>query len=596
MGKRLSSGDARHVDSAFSELIGKYSPNMSTGLSDLISDLVFALSEQHSCIDLKTVDSSLVDELQALSSISNGAIVGDGQALTPLVIKGRKLYLHRYYQYEKQIADSLSSRNKMLVKEGEADAQLVRLLARYFQRSGENVDWQQLSALQALTRQLTIITGGPGTGKTSTVVKILAMLLEQAEPGKLNIKLAAPTGKAAMRLNESLAHFLPQLPQEIRVKIPSEVLTIHRLLGMRKDGRGFRHNRDDLIAADVLIVDEVSMIDLTLMYRLLDALPSSTRLILLGDPQQLPSVEAGNVLADLCRTEPGYSAEFAIAVKSLLGVDIPVRSQPHRLVDARCHFEKSYRFSDDSGIGQLANRIRTNDTRLTSSQDNEVKIFGLDALEENNLGDEISSYYFEYIMLLQDQNTDPLTLLTRFEQTRILCPVREGELGIESLNFAIENYLEAKDLKPADQKFYHGRPIIITRNDYNLGLFNGDVGICIVDDHQMKSAFRDASGDVKLYLASRLPPHETCFAMTVHKSQGCEFNHVTLILPVPTSDTTEQLFTRELIYTAVTRARESIAIYADPGNWSASLMRRVKRMSGISSFLEVTGVDDEQLQ
>lgn len=599
MRKRLIRGDIRPVDSDFCELMRKYSPEMSSEVSNLIADLSYALSQQHSCIDLKKGDSSLIDELRTL------AIVGDGETPTPLVMRGHKLYLHRYYQYEKLIAHSLRSRNKIIARNNIVSAnntldinpELTTQLIEYFGEPGRTVDWQQIAALQALTRQLTIITGGPGTGKTSTVVKILAILLGQENSDGFIIKLAAPTGKAAMRLAESIHQFLPQLPEEIRSKIPSEVLTIHRLLGMRGNGRSFRHNRDNPIVADLLIVDEISMVDLTLMYRLLDALPPQTRLLLLGDPEQLPSVEAGNVLADLCHGEPGYSAEFAIRVKEHLGVDIPVRSQPHPLVDAMCHFEKSYRFSHDRGIGQLANKIRSGETHLTSSEDDEVRTFDLDSLAGTHRRREITSYYFEYEMLIQDPEIDPLALLTSFEQTRILCPVRDGDLGIESLNGEIECYLEEKGLKSVGQQFYHGRPIIITRNDYNLGLFNGDIGICIFDasNDQIKTAFLDSTGGVKLYLASRLPPHETCFAMTVHKSQGSEFDHVTLILPRPVSDATEQLLTRELVYTAITRARHSIAIYADEETWSAALTRRVQRMSGISSFLEFVESNDEQL-
>jgi len=593
MRKRLVSGDIRPVDAGFSDLMRRYSPGLSTEAGDLIADLSYALSQQHSCINLDTGNSALIEELNALP------IVGNGEKPTPLVMAGNKLYLHRYFQYEKMIALSLISRNKKVPTSEslDVDSKLGLTLFEYFGSPGSTVDWQQIAALQALTRQLTIITGGPGTGKTSTVVKILAILLEQDNSDDFIIKLAAPTGKAAMRLNQSIQQFLPQLPEKIRAKIPTGVSTIHRLLGSRRNGRTFRHNRDNPIAADLLIVDEVSMVDLTLMYRLLDALLPRTRLILLGDPEQLPSVEAGNVLADLCRNTAGYSAEFAIQVKALLGVDIPVRHKPRQLVDAMCHFDKSYRFSRDRGIGHLARSIRAGESLLVSSEDDEVKIFSLDTLAGNNLGKEITSYYFEYEMLIQNPKIDALTLLANFEQTRILCAVRDGALGIESLNAEIERYLEARNLKKIGQDFYHGRPIIITRNDYSLGLFNGDIGICIIDpkDHEIKTAFLNSAGELQLYLTSRLPPHETCFAMTVHKSQGSEFDHVTLILPGPTSDATEQLLTKELIYTAITRARHSIAIYTDQQTWTAALARTVERMSGISSFLTFTDMNDEQL-
>ncbi len=340
------------------------------------------------------------------------------------------------------------------------------------------------------------------------------------------------------------------------------------------------------------------MIDLTLMDRLLTALAPETRLILLGDPEQLPSVETGNVLADICREKPGYSAEFAIAAKKTLNVDVQVRNKPHHLVDAICHLEKNYRFSQQQGIGLLANAIRSGDKDLNSSIDDEVQVFGLASLKTDRLRKEISSYFFEYEMLLADPQADVLTLIQCFDQTRILCPTREGTLGLLSLNIEIESHLESRGLKRAGQSFYHGRPILITRNDYQLGLFNGDVGICIRDEtsDQYQSVFLNSAGEPTYYHVSSLPPHETCFAMTVHKSQGSEFNHVTLIVPNPGSASVEQLITRELIYTAVTRARDSIAIYSDNETWAMALAQSIQRMSGLSSLLEVTPSDDEQLK
>ena len=580
-----NTGETRPIDAEFCELMRRYSPDMSIEIYNLIAELSHALSLQHSCLDLSGRNKSVTDEL------GNLVVVGDGQAPTPLVMRDNQLYLHRYYQYESSVARALTTRNNPLAWSDQIKDQLEK----YFGQSGGTINWQQIAALQSLTQQLTIITGGPGTGKTSTVAKILSMLRENDK--ELVIKLAAPTGKAAMRLAESILQFLPELPEETRETIPTRVQTLHRLLGMRSHGRSFRYNNENPILADFLIVDEVSMVDLTMMHRLLDALPAHTRLLLIGDPDQLPSVEAGNVLADLCRRNPGFSTRFSALAKKLLAVDLPATKKQHGLTDAMCHFDTSYRFARDRGIGQLADKIQSGELQLASSDDDEVSVFNLEPLSTDKLRAEITSYYYEYEMLLQDSRSDASALLSNFELTRILCPVREGDLGVEGLNNEIEKHLEARGLKPVDQRFYHGRPVIINRNDYNLGLFNGDVGICIDDpeDNQIKTAFIDATGDVKLYLASRLPPHETCFAMTVHKSQGSEFNHVTLILPDPTSASTEQLLTRELIYTAVTRARHSIAIYANEKTWSEALERSAKRMSGLSSMLEDSEPTDKQL-
>ena len=579
----IRQGETRPIDAAFSELMRRYSPDMSAAAQDLIVELSQALSLQHSCLDLSRRRKTLVKELSGLS------IVGDGQVPTPLVLRDDQLYLHRYFQYESSVARALIRRNRALPPQDHLGDQLEK----YFGSAGGTINWQQIAALQSQTQQLTIITGGPGTGKTSTVAKILSMLRENDTD--MDIKLAAPTGKAAMRLAESIVQFLPNLPEDSRETIPTRVQTLHRLLGMRSNGRSFRYNRDNLISADVLIVDEVSMIDLTMMHRLLEALPADTRLLLLGDPDQLPSVEAGNVLADLCRDRPGFSPAFADLCSKLLSVDVHTRKKQHALTDTICHFETNYRFSMDQGIGQLAVNIQAGELTLLSSSDDEVSVYSLESLAQDRMRSEIASYYFEYEMLLQDPLSDAASLLSNFESTRILCPTRDGDLGVETLNREMETHLEAQGLKASEQSFYHGRPIIITQNDYNLGLFNGDIGICVNDaqDNQIKAAFMGPLGEIKLYLASRLPPHETCFAMTVHKSQGSEFSHVTLILPNPTSTLSEQLLTRELIYTAVTRARHSMAIYANEITWSAALQRSVRRMSGLSSMLEVGEVTEE---
>jgi exodeoxyribonuclease V alpha subunit len=576
--------ETRPIDAAFSELMRSYSPNMSATVQNIVTELSQALSQQQSCLDLSGRGKALIKELGSLS------IIGDGKVPTPLVLRGNQLYLHRYYQYESSVAQALIACNRTLPLHDHLEDQLQK----YFGQASGTVNWQQIAALQSQAQQLTIITGGPGTGKTSTVAKIISMLREN--DAEMVIKLAAPTGKAARRLAESILQFLPQLPERTRDTIPTRVQTLHRLLGMRSDGRSFRYNRDNLITADVIVIDEVSMIDLTMMHRLLDALPADTRLLLLGDPDQLPSIEAGNVLADLCRDRPGFSQEFADLTNKMLAVDLPVTKNQHGLTNAICHFETNYRFSMDQGIGQLANNIQSGEPHLQSSGDDEVSVYNLESLAADRLRPEIASYYFEYEMLLQDPESDAASLLSNFESTRILCPVRDGDLGVETLNSEMESYLEEKGLKASDQSFYHGRPLIIMQNDYNLGLFNGDIGICVNDplDNQIKTAFMDPQGEIRLYLASRLPPHESCFAMTVHKSQGSEFNHVTLIMPRPTSAPSEQLLTRELIYTAVTRARHSMAIYADDITWSEALQRSVRRMSGLSSMLEFGEATDTQ--
>ncbi len=569
------SDEFRKVDLAFADLMKRYAPMMSDGCREMIALLCYAVSMQHSCIDLSHHSPAEVSELESLP------IVGDGSEPTPLVLSGERLYLHRYFQYELDIAAWVHLKNRPFASALEDDVRLTN----YFDLN-QQVNWQAVAALQALLRFLTIITGGPGTGKTSTVFKILALLLEQNS--NLVIKLAAPTGKAAMRLSEAITASIPELPEAVRDNIPSDVVTLHRLLGMRNDGRTFRHHHDNPIRADVLIIDESSMIDLVMMHRLISAISPETRVILLGDPNQLPSVEAGNVLQDLCLDAPAYSAGFRQIVHKHLGFDLVSHGRKTRpMTDCLCRFEQSYRFEHEQGIGQLANDVRRGQTVVTSSEDDQVQVFNLADFSDASLVQQLCSYYFEYELLLAEPGIDALTMLYNFEQTRILSPMRDGRWGTEALNHAIESYLEHKGHKPRNKEFYHGRPIIIMRNDYQLGLFNGDVGICLGDssEGEMEVAFLSPSGDVNRFLATRLPPHETCFVMTVHKSQGSEFDHVTLVLPSPGTQRQEKLISRELIYTAITRPRHSIAIFTNPQTWSDGVSTPAARMSGLADLL-----------
>ncbi|MBY0340772.1 MAG: AAA family ATPase, partial [Rhodocyclaceae bacterium] len=428
------------------------------------------------------------------------------------------------------------------------------------------------AAIAALENRRVLISGGPGTGKTTTLASILALLIEQAqlalpanrglfdaEPQALKILLAAPTGKAAARMQDAIRAARGRLPvsDAVRAAMPESAQTLHRLLGARPQGGGmvWRHDADNPLDCDVLVVDEASMIDLALMARLLAALPPQARLILLGDRDQLASVDAGAVFADLCT-----------AGAATLNV--------------------SFRFGADSGIGQLAALLRSGAADaamqlLRSDPDH------LQWSPEADRAGVVAHALQHYADFIRQAGEAPIeTVFERFAAFRLLTPLRQGPLGVAALNAEIERGLAARALIPPRSHWYVGKPVMIAGNDYALRLFNGDIGICVSDPEttELRIAFAADSeqGGVRLLAPVRLPAHETAWAMTVHKSQGSEFDAVALVLPEAQGD----LVTRELVYTAVTRARRSAAIWASEAALRAACTRRIMRHSGLVARLQ----------
>ena len=561
----MDKDEFRHIDRYFSDFIHRVVPDCSPRLLEVMSTLSHTLSQQHSCLDL----SNLADKQQIITELHELELTAEN---SPVALHGDKLYLRRYFQYEKIIVRLLESRNQPL--DIYNSQQLSKCLKQQFS-SDNNIDWQQIAALQALTRKLTIITGGPGTGKTTIVARII-LLLNELAPAPLQIRLAAPTGKAAMRLGQSLAAASNVMERPV-------VQTLHRLLGMRRDERTYRYHADNPITADVLIVDEASMIDLPMMHRILTAIPKDCRLILTGDPDQLPSVEVGNVLADICSRKVGYSKAFHDLVRDIAGVSLPVDSSGDPLSDVICRLQVSYRFSPDKGIGGLSHHVIQRNPDMPEN-DTGIEILDPAQLKTSGGNNLLMAEYRDYFSLLHQRKEDPSTLVRAFDQTRILAPMREGPLGIEDLNNRIETTLEKRGLKNPFSDIYHGKPILILHNDYNLDLYNGDVGICIGDGDHPMVAFISDDGEIRMMLASRLPPHETCFAMTVHKSQGSEYDAVTLIMPTSLTAGSEQLMNRELVYTAITRAKSKVKLYCTQDIWKLCMTNSQPRVSGLADF------------
>jgi exodeoxyribonuclease V alpha subunit len=499
-----------------------------------------------------------------------------GQQARPLVLSGDRLYLRRYWSYERRIDATL--RQRLSLHEA-TPADLPARLAQLFDAGAlaGQVDWQKLACALATRAGFSIITGGPGTGKTTTVVRLLALLqapaVEQGRP--LRIRLAAPTGKAAARLTESIGQQVErlQVSDEVRGQIPTDVSTVHRLLGSRPGSRHFRHHAGNPLPLDVLVVDEASMIDLEMMANLLDALPPKARLVLLGDKDQLASVEAGAVLGDLCRdAEEGcYSPETQawleqIGGQSLAGSGLKAGDgQRHPLAQQVVMLRFSRRFGEGSGIGQLArlvNRQQAQAARdlltmppsdvfglaLRGEQDRAFDRLLLDGLNRGADGPQGYRSYLRAIGRLRPPPGTPFDdmrweqwaakVLHSFEDFQLLCAVRKGAWGVEGLNERVARVLHNAGLIDNQQPWYEGRPVLVTRNDYGLGLMNGDIGIALrlPDEHGeplLRVAFprNDGSGGVRFVLPSRLNEVETVFAMTVHKSQGSEFSHTALVLP-----------------------------------------------------------------
>ena len=528
-----------------------------------------------------------IESLEAwVERLRDFTVVGAPGDFRPLILDGsNRLYLHRYWRYEEELAAAILKRgattefNRELLREG---------LGRLFPKRGDaETDWQRVAALAAVSRRFCVISGGPGTGKTSTVVKVLALLLEQQGGESCRIALAAPTGKAAARLKESILGGV-ECAEEVRALIPEDVSTIHRLLGYLKGSCSFRHNRDNPLPYDLVIVDEASMVSLPLMAKLVDALRHDTRLILLGDRDQLASVEAGAVLGDICDTGGihGFSAPFAQLTFELTGDRLPEQGATGVLGDAVVLLRKSYRFSSESGIGRVGALVNAGDgpAALAAFKDPGFPDITLtDAPQAADLGEALAERilagYGAYL-----KESSPEAAFARFGQFRMLCAMRSGPYGVEAVNRLVEERLAKAGLIKPDGRWYAGEPVMITRNDYNLGLFNGDIGLILPDPEsgsELRAFFPSGTAGMRKVLPLRLPEHESAFAMTVHKSQGSEFDRVLLILP----DRDAPLLTRELLYTAITRAKKSVELLGSEQLFVTAVQRQIVRRSGLRERL-----------
>ncbi len=567
-----------------------------------------ARSQGHICLELDQAGADLEPEAAEKlhippaadwqAALKKSGVVGGPDEYRPLILDpNQRLYLYRYWEYQKQTATFIRDHlGDVPVDEARLNAGLDRLFGEN-ESNDKKIDWQRVAAETALRKRFCVISGGPGTGKTTTVAKILALLVAQslsvrdgglaaAGAGALpRIHLAAPTGKAAARLQAAIIaqkqRLKNQLSEKALNRIPETAATLHRLLGPIPHSPYFRHHRKNPLNADAVVVDEASMVDLALMAKLVEALPHRARLILLGDKDQLASVEAGAVLGDICDSE-NQQAHSGI------------RSGESGIAACLVQLRKSYRFDPKGGIARVSQAVNAGAGKaalniLQSEESPEIRWHPLPDAHHlaAALRAELIQGYQAYLQAL-DQ---PQTLFSLFDRFRILCALRQGPYGVAQINAHAEAILKAKGLIAPQGEWYAGRPVLITENAYSLQLFNGDVGIALPDPkathsdplraQALRVCFPAAGGTVRYIHPLRLPAHETVYAMTVHKSQGSEFDRVVLILP----DGDARVLTRELIYTGITRAVYHTRIWGNETVFCRAVARRIQRSSGLRDAL-----------
>jgi exodeoxyribonuclease V alpha subunit len=531
-------------------------------------------------------------------NLMSTGIVGRPGELYPLILDEKnRLYLYRYWEYEKKLSDSIKERTREDIS-GLNLSLIKDSIKRLFPETiDSDINWQKVGAITSAFKKFCVISGGPGTGKTTTVAKILALLLEQAgKEENLRIFLAAPTGKAAARLSESIRNIKEKLDckDSIKAAIPEQTFTIHRMLKTIIGSPFFRHNSENPLSADIVVVDEASMVDLPLMSKLIQAVPVDARFILIGDSDQLASVDPGSVLGDICGSSHvrGFTANFINKVEELTDEKFTDSIKEYKdikvLHDCIVLLKKNYRFADGSGIGGLSQAVKIGDINkalslLKNEDDRSImfeKILAADNFKQI-LTDKVIEFYSEYL-----KTDDPGIALELFNRFKILCAVKMGQFGVYAVNAIIEQILSRENLIQTETLWYRGRPVLITSNDYKLGLFNGDIGITMPipdsDSNDMHVFFPGTfSGELRQFLPYRLPQHETVYAMTVHKSQGSEFENLYLILP----DKDYSVLSRELIYTAITRASQSVTILGKEEVLRTSISRVIERKSGLHDSL-----------
>lgn len=556
------------------------------------------------------------------------------QEVKPFVFQDNRLYLYRVWQDEFRVADYIHqaiqrSEKSAVENQSVFVPQIETMLNRYFPPKSDKIDWQKIAVATALRQSFCLISGGPGTGKTYTVARLLLALQELQLANHrpfLRITLTAPTGKAAARLTESIENTFNQLAQywaektadelayfqRLRQAIHTESQTLHRLLGVRLFSEETKFHSKNPLPLDVLVVDEASMVDLTMMAKLVQALKPQTRLILIGDKDQLSSVEAGAVLGELGQFSTQlYSPELVNYLQKTTGQLLPSSAEGDAVRDFLCYLKESVRFKGNSGIGVLAQQINQGESKqswqtLQSRDFTDLELVEVsEATALSPIIERAVSEYRGYLSQIQQiaAQAMPLTaeqltfIFEAFKTQRFLTALRVGEFGVINLNSQIAQALKVQGLVEFHQEWewYAGKPVMITENDSSVNLYNGDIGLYLVDEQgqgrvwfelksgQITEGKVAQTGEFRAVLPSRLPQHETAFAMTVHKSQGSEFAHTFFVLPPEKSG----VLSKELVYTAVTRAKSNLTVFSRDSIWKSAVSTPTTRYSGLKNLLSI---------
>jgi exodeoxyribonuclease V alpha subunit len=550
--------------------------------------------------------------VELCEQLSIGAL--DNQAI---VYYDQKVYLRRYFNFEQELLNFISTKN---APENDSSIQAFNAIeikscldalfpSQQLEHDNNEIDWQKVAVANAMNKNFSIIAGGPGTGKTYTVTKLLAALVmlnsrlnsgsKENDNEDKKIALVAPTGKAAQRLSESITNalqgFKGQISDEILSKIPENAQTLHRLLGVIPNSVNFRHHKDNLLNVDILIIDEVSMVDLPLMVRVFRALPSNCQVIMLGDADQLPSVAAGSVLNDLApKPHQGYGLENQQYLTDITECsNLPKWKKTAKSSDsviAADHvvfLEKSRRFDGEGGIGKVASHIINgrfseswtllNDSAQVNPPEVDRTLRLLEGKPSEWLTELVTTYYVP--IFTKKTVSEAFEQLQKF---RILCATRVGDQGVESLNEQVQEILIKRGDINTFETRYSGQPIMINVNNYSLGLYNGDIGLLWKNEAgHLMAVFEQSDNEHKWVNPARLPQHETVYAMTIHKTQGSEFEHVAIVFPEQSDN---KLLSRELMYTGITRAKQKLSVSSLANVWRHGVTTKSTRYSGINLY------------
>ncbi|RDH89629.1 MAG: exodeoxyribonuclease V subunit alpha [endosymbiont of Seepiophila jonesi] len=597
IGQLQAQGLLSDLDVYFADLLLAKSDQPSELLALAAAMTSRVTNEGHVCFDLNEMadrplnglDGQVIATVPSLhdwsARLHRSGVVGTPGEHQPLILDASgRLYLHRYWKYEHRLGFLLDERAGRQATD--VDETVLRTgLKQLFPNTGDDIDWQKQAAAAAVLRRLSVISGGPGTGKTTTVMRLLALLRQQPGGEALRFALAAPTGKAAGRLQETIQQSRDSHPAQMG-SLPELTSTLHRLLGVRHGSTSFVHNRDNPLALDVLVLDEASMVPVALMAKLLEALPDSARLILLGDKDQLASVEAGAVLGDICSGYRGPTPHFAEQLQRVTGESpLSDSSNPRALADSVVVLKKSYRFDSASPIGRLAGAVNTGNFKqaweLLEEGGAASQIRRIPVSEDTA---KLAAGRYAKIFEKIGKEAAPSEIFASLNDYRVLCAMQQGPDGVTAVNRRIEAELRSRGYITGDSEWFQGRPVLVTRNSYGLGLYNGDIGVALPNPQaggEISVVFPVADGSFRWIAPARLPEHQTVFAMTVHKSQGSEFNEVLLQLPARDNP----LLTRELLYTAITRARSRFYISTEQEVFHSLVHRQLRRNSGLAEVL-----------